>query len=267
MIYEILLHGKGQKLVSIDISNSQPFLSTLLFRSSFYRDDDSDGQKFSLFSFSEEFSFSSPLAFFSSYYNLTYNSNIGTSTFAVPPLMLQKPLQLADQPDVKLFLELVEKGQLYEYLEGAFKKVLGANFADRKAIKAAVFQVLFTDNRFIGQEEAAPKKLFKNIFPNVYKLFAAYKKGDATVLPRLLQNIEAKLILDIIAKRISKERPKAPIYTIHDSLTTTLENLEYFERVMREELEKYIGIEPNLKVEYWDAGELDIEGFEAALVG
>ena len=252
---------KGQKLVSIDISNSQPFLSTLLFRESFYSDDNRSCQKFSLFSFSKElslsFAFINAFSLFFCYNNLTYTTNRANTTSVIPPLMLQKPLQLTEKEDVKLFLSLVEKGQLYEYLEGAFKSVLGTNFTDRKSIKAAVFQVLFTDNRFIGQKEAAPKKLFKKIFPNVYKLFAAYKKGDATVLPKLLQMIEARLILDVLAKRISKERPNAPIFTIHDSVTTTVENVDFVKMVMREELERVIGITPNLKVERWEFEELD----------
>ena len=252
---------KGQKLVSIDISNSQPFLSTLLFRESFYNDDSRDCQKFTLSSFSGElslsFGFGFPFSSFSCYHNLTYSADIANTTLVFPPLMLQKPPQLTEQEDVKLFLELVEKGQLYEYLKGAFGSVLGTTYTDKKRVKAAVFQVLFTDNRFLGQEEAAPKKLFKKIFPNVYKLFAAYKKGDATVLPRLLQKIEARIILDVVAKRISRERPKAPIFTIHDSITTTVENVDFVKMVMRDELERVIGIIPNLKVERWEFEELD----------
>ncbi|PJB57380.1 MAG: hypothetical protein CO098_11835, partial [Bacteroidetes bacterium CG_4_9_14_3_um_filter_41_19] len=259
---------KGQPLVSVDISNSQPFLSTLLFKPSFYSTGKGVGEKMTLFSFSGGFSFSFSS---SSSYSGSSSSFSSGSSGSRPPLMLQKPLYHTEKEDVKLFIDLVKKGQLYDYLSLAFKRELGVELTDRKNIKAAVFQVLFTDNRFIGQLEAAPKRIFRNLFPNVYDLFAAFKKQDSTFLPCLLQKIEARLILDIITKRISKEKPKAPIFTIHDSITTTMDNLDYVKQVMHEELEQHIGIAPNLKVEYWDGEQvmekLNARRIEIGLVG
>ena len=46
-----------------------------------------------------------------------------------------------------------------------FQLQKGLNFVDRKDVKKAVFQVLFTDNRFIAQETAKPKRIFKELFP------------------------------------------------------------------------------------------------------
>ncbi len=249
---------KGQKLVSVDISNSQPYLAVKLFSPSFYdtalKD---DGKNFSVLDFTSpktsiisEISNKLP----SKLPNNTLNSL--TTTNNAPPLMLGKPLQQYDKQDVGLFIDLVAKGQLYEHLEAAFKAELGLTLTSRKNIKAAVFQVLFTDNRFIGQKEAAPKRIFKKLFPTVYLIFSLYKKQDATILPRLLQQIEARLILDIITKRIAHEKPHIPIFTIHDSITTTNDNLEYVKKIMKEELTLHIGIRPNLKVEYWTTEQL-----------
>ena len=253
---------KGQKLVSVDITNSQPYLSSILFRPSFYKNYAvGSDENLSLFSFSGGFSFSSAVELFTSSNvlgNLTYVGCSSVAPTAPPPLMLTKPPQLTDQKDVVLFLDLVEKGQFYEYMKEVYSREWGEEYGTRKAVKAAIFLVLFTDNRFIGQEEAKGKRLFKKIFPNVYKLFAAYKKYDSNGLPVLLQRIEARLILDVVAKRIAKEMPKIPIYTIHDSITTTVENLDYVQQVMREELGKYIGIEPKFKVEYWDTSNLNL---------
>ena len=36
------------------------------------------------------------------------------------------------------------------------------------------------------------------------------------------------------------------------SIATTLPNVDYVKGVMTDELTKYIGIPPNLKVEYWE---------------
>jgi len=248
---------KGKKLGAVDITNSQPFLSSVLFQKSFYGNYAvGNDEKLSLFSFSEGFSFSPTIELHN---NITYDSNIATTQLESSSLKLQESPQLAEQPDVKLFLELVENGRFYEHLEEAFKAEWGSELGTRKAVKGAVFLVLFTDNRFLGQDEAKGKRLFKKLFPNVYKLFAAYKKHDPRGLPILLQRIEVKLILDIIAKRIAKEMPRIPTFTIHDSITTTVEHIDYLQRVMKEELKKYIGVEPKFKVEYWDQGQLDWE--------
>tara|TARA_R110002167_G_scaffold88_3_gene602 strand:+ start:113 stop:613 length:501 start_codon:yes stop_codon:yes gene_type:complete len=147
---------------------------------------------------------------------------------------------------------LVVNGQLYDFLEKEFGKNLGVRYGNRQEVKAAVFQVLFTDNRFIGQKEAAPKKMFQGLFADVYDVFAKIKRQDSTLLPRLLQSIESYLIIDVIAKRISLEYPDAPIFTIHDSITTTEEYVERVTKIMQEELVRAIGYAPVLQTERWD---------------
>jgi hypothetical protein len=82
-------------------------------------------------------------------------------------------------------------------------------------------------------------------------MFALIKKDDKTLLPCLLQRMESHLVLQKIAKRISRERPELPIFTIHDSVATTIGNEEYVRRVMEEELLAAIGFSPSLKVEPW----------------
>ena len=118
-------------------------------------------------------------------------------------------------------------------------------------MKTAVFQVLFTDNRFLGQEDAKPKKLFKQMFPYVYEVFRFVKSKDKSLLPRLLQSIESYLMLNVIAKRISVVYPDAPIFTIHDSISTTEEYVDVVEAIMKEELSKAIGHAPKLAREEW----------------
>ncbi|MGB0777545.1 MAG: hypothetical protein ACPGR7_05905 [Flavobacteriaceae bacterium] len=58
------------------------------------------------------------------------------------------------------YINLVVSGTLYEFLEHRFGVELGETFVNRKEVKTAVFQVLFTDNRFLGQEDAKNKLWF-----------------------------------------------------------------------------------------------------------
>jgi hypothetical protein len=158
--------------------------------------------------------------------------------------------------DLQRYKTLVEQGLFYEYLLEEIGKELGIGYSDRKKVKAAVFQVLFTDNRFLGQKEAKPKKVFKSLFPSVYELFALIKKSDKTNLPRLLQRLESYLMLLVITKRIARERPKLPVFTIHDSIVTTEGNADYVKQVMQHEMQMAIGIVPTLSVEYWSPANL-----------
>jgi len=77
------------------------------------------------------------------------------------------------------------------------------------------------------------------------------KKKDKADLAKLLQRIEAHLILDVICKRIAKEKPNLTIFTIHDSIITIKGNESYVSSVIRDELTKKVGLTPTLKIEYW----------------
>ena len=148
------------------------------------------------------------------------------------------------------YIENVLKGGFYETLQEAFKEQLGYTIKDRKEVKSAVFQVLFTPNRFYGQKQAAPKRLFAQIYPEVYAVLKAIKKEDATLLPRLLQQIESHVILKVVAKRMQKLHPKVPIFTIHDSIVTTASNQLLVEQVMRDAFTTTVGFSPTLATEF-----------------
>lgn len=160
--------------------------------------------------------------------------------------------------DIQEYIKLAVGGRFYEELEQKYRDDLGITFSLRKDIKATVFQVLFTANNYFGCEKAKPKKLFAELFPEVYKILSDIKRTDKTVLPRLLQSIESYLIVDVICKRISQELPNAPIFTIHDSITTTEEYIEDVRKIMEVEFEKKIGKAPMINYEEWDANKMEV---------
>jgi hypothetical protein len=177
--------------------------------------------------------------------------------------MLAKLHQTLDTADVQQFIKVVSEGQLYEYMEEQIQ-VNNASVSmaikeyTRKEIKTIMFTVFFTDNRYIGQKRATPKRIFKHIFPNVYQVLSMVKKKESKMLALMLQKLESMVVLDRIAKRISKECPKLPIYTIHDSITTTVANEEYVQNVIMEEIQNAIGIIPSLSIEYWTPDAINI---------
>ena len=243
----------GQKLIAVDIKNSQPYLSTLLLTNTFWAIEKNEAR----INLPQSLSFYKPnLSLSSNNKRVLTISNIEISRKDSYIMIGEIPQFLIDK-EFNAYIKLVVNGQLYEFLQSNFQLQTGLNFVDRKEVKKAVFQVLFTDNRYIGQVSAKPKRIFKELFPEVYKVFSAIKREDKTLLPRLLQSIESCLMVNIIAKRISIEYPNAPIFTIHDSITTTAEYIDDVERIMTEELTKAIGYAPTLDRQYWDTANMD----------
>lgn len=74
-----------------------------------------------------------------------------------------------------------------------------------------------------------------------------------------MQRIESEIILNRVAKRIEIERPDLPLFTIHDSVVTSVGNELYIQFVMKEEMENAIGLSPNMKIEYWKPENIDLQ--------
>jgi hypothetical protein len=174
------------------------------------------------------------------------------STLLDSIIMFSKSIQNTDNQDVSEYISSVVGGVFYESLASTLKELLNFEFENRKQIKDLVFQVLFTDNRYFGQESAKPKKLFASVYPTVYELFKLIKRKDKSVLPRLLQSIESWLILDKISTSISKDFPGIPIFTIHDSIVTISGHEAYVKSKMEEIILKYIGYKPELDITLYD---------------
>lgn len=106
---------------------------------------------------------------------------------------------------------------------------------------------------FFGKSNAykydPPARLFRMEFPHVEKLFTIIKRKNNNKLAILLQRIEAHVILDHVADRISKELPNVPFLTIHDSilpfrLSIITSYNEKVKEIMVETIEKITGIKP-----------------------
>ncbi len=147
------------------------------------------------------------------------------------------------------YVDLVKNGLLYEFMLQEIEARFDVKFKNRNEVKETMFLVLYSNNRFLGQEEAKYKKVFKELFQREYELFSVIKKKKHRDLAVILQQLESHFILDIILRRIALERPDVIVYTIHDSIVTTSNNVDYVAEIMREELEKGIGYPPTLNYE------------------
>lgn len=244
----------GKELVSIDVSNSQPYLSCLLFDIRFWQRDSNI-----------------PLTLYSLYTEIQN---------AIPDTVIDKVkdfLVKADNTVFSQYKEIVSRGKMYETIADQCNRELHETYS-RKDAKILMFYLLFSSNQ--GQSNDITTRKMKTIFakelyPEVAKLFKIIKHNFRGLgvekqhnrLACLLQSIESEIILNRCCKRIWEEgNQQIPVFTIHDSIATTAGNENFVKNIMEEELHKAIGIKPTLKLEKWNIEEVEYKDILAQII-
>lgn len=233
--YRNFLRYDGQELTAIDISNSQPFLLTILLRLEFW-DRDSDA-----------------------YINIGHLPENIQEVFT-PKLLHEIKKYLADTPEEKFvnYIREASEGHLYEFMQ----KKINKPDIDRSRVKTMTLITFFSDNRYLNQpaEDAALKRQFRRLFPEIYKLIALGKRGRKNRFACLMQSVESEIILHRCCRRIWGEgEHKVPVFTIHDSIATTSGNVDFVKRIMDEELTMAAGVHPSFKIELWSESNLEVQ--------
>jgi hypothetical protein len=141
-------------------------------------------------------------------------------------------------PDERVFLELCQKGLLYEHL----MECSGA--ASRDDVKEQLFGILYGR---IGMPSPL-LKVMNGEFRHVMQVVRAAKQVDYRRLPRLMQRLESSIIINGVAQRVMVELPQAPLFTIHDSILTTEEFCLPIVAIMRQQFAR-IGVSPTVHVD------------------
>lgn len=226
---------KGEELVNIDISNSQPYLINGLLRPEFWSP--SEDEEFNIKLFKSK-----------SFYD---ENNVNLIKY----IMLHVPEESIDTTELENFQEITSSGNLYHYLYEQMKELPEMEALSYKELKQAILAMLYSENVSHYGHIGIAKKVFTSNFPTIYKLLCQIKSRHKECLPILLQRMESHLIIDKIAVRINKEHPTVPIFTVHDSIATTKSNVKLVQQIMTEEMEKTIGISAKLKEEPWNCWE------------
>jgi hypothetical protein len=203
----------GRPFIEMDITNSQPYFAGALFNPS-----------------------PEILAIIEDY--------LPSSAF-----MFVKPLLTIDRQDVKLYRSLVSTGKFYEYMAEQFREHGLENHTDRKALKAQIFEVFF--GKVYAEKWNDAVRLFKQLFPTVYKVFTRIKKKKHNRLAILLQRIESYTMLERVVKGIEKKHPDLNILTKHDSILPVWllvpeksEVLESVRNIMVDTITEVTGLKP-----------------------
>lgn len=153
--------------------------------------------------------------------------------------------------EVERYRKMVVGGRFYEDFSSLVRDGSGKVFT-KAELKPMMFTVLFTDNRFIAQDAALPKRLFKEMFPHIYDVLCCIKKMDPSFLPILLQRIESYVMYYRICPAVANAHPNLPIIPIHDSIATIQGYESAVESIMARELAACLGVTPHFKTEHWE---------------
>ncbi|MFC2121110.1 hypothetical protein ACFLTI_05900 [Bacteroidota bacterium] len=277
------LSYNGLGLVSIDISNSQPFLLGLLMNPEYYKKENADKSFFNYWNLDPEIikplepirieEKSSTLGTIeqSNLIRVETNDEYGIEEYMerrnkrknrerlrprgrerdrLSIYMLEEYPHLKDNEDVNLFKKLTQLGNLYEYLIEQFNAIEPKKLYSRDEMKKKMLLILFSKD---GDEwyDKIIKPKFKKIFPTVYKVIKQLKRTDYKNISHLLTNVESKLIIDTICKEFAKKHYRTPIFTIHDSIATTEPNIDMLKEFFTSKCKEILGVVPQIKIEKW----------------
>lgn len=217
----------GKKLTAVDISCSQPTLSLVLLDPRFY--EDGKGKFTSL-------------------------HKINPALAKTLPIEKIRREVIAAQDHFEAYRKAVNS-DLYEYMKKNLPALDTGVPYDRQKLKELTFLVLYSDNRFIWQDEAALKRQFKELFPEVYKIFSMFKSKDSTALAVLLQRLETELVLNRAAKKFSKAHPGCPLFSVHDALAVESSCVDACSEILKHEALNFCGLDLKLKKEAWNKSE------------
>lgn len=233
---------QGKKLYSIDISNSQPFLSLVLFNPDFWYGENHSSSLLNIDTINLK-----------DYFKCDVIHNY---------LVSQKNIDIAN------FQDMVLNDKLYDYLIPQFGlSELPASEA-RKKVKKVIYKICFGNyEKKYNNLNSGCNKIFIETFPDVFNLFGKIKSWKSqngpikllpfketeshAMLPLILQRIEAFLMIDVVVKELLNTYPAMPIYTLHDSIVSTEQYLPIIKDTIEKRILEYTGFKPHLKMEAW----------------
>ena len=234
----------GKPLVSIDIKNSQPYFAVLLGLL-LDRIDKGELENNEVIE--------------------VYRCNMSQS---LPQPLYSKGLQ----SELRTLFDWVQRGEFYENLIdildlesyriddlGLYKRQFYNKHctckkfeyfdSDRDLVKRLTMFFLYKSNH---AQNDVDYLCFKEAFPEFCNFIEVLKENDPKLFPKLLQHIEAKCVLDYTCKRIAEEHPDMPLWTIHDSILTTVDYEEELKALASKHITSFCnGYSPQLSMEYW----------------
>lgn len=149
--------------------------------------------------------------------------------------------------DVQTYLTLVQEGRLYDHL--AENSTLS-----RRQFKEKLFCDVFYGQNYINSKLT---RAFKKLFPTVYSHIRNYKKSNYRRLAWLMQKTESDYMINGVCRRLMLDYPEITFLTIHDSILTSPDHAGTVKTVMLEEFVK-LGMRPTIRVESYEDEDVNL---------
>jgi len=218
------LRYDGQDLVAIDVKNSQPFHFCYLFNPSFWAAQQTKCSLRALLpKLYDEFSHTGQLQDIRSFIK-----------------------EAAQEDDVKQFLLQTEDGSFYDKLVEMYC-IRFKRLSSREGAKKEFLAYLNFDISKKNRPYYSPYREIEKGFRNVIALMEKIKLNDHVDMSRILQSLEAKMILRYVGRAFSKKYPDVPIFTVHDNIITLKDKQEELQTILYEQYAAILKMKPTIK--------------------
>lgn len=158
------------------------------------------------------------------------------------PFFLSKILkkEIADNVGIDLFVDLVNKGLLYDYIIDKFPIYFNnekTHDNKRNKSKKLVYKILFGFNGIHSEQN----KIFESLFPVVYDFIIEKKKskGDYRYFSYKLMRMESNFIFGTVIPKIYSQIKDIKLFTVHDSISYPAKYKDKVERIFYYYLKNY----------------------------
>lgn len=235
-------------MVMVDISNCQPYEILRLLDEPFYSKDKEDKKGGDLITVGRIFIPLKPL-------KSNKKRKKKLTVFELIKKITDKNLD-----NLEHYKELVLAGGFYEFIgEKLIKKFPNAYFKaatpegyDRGEIKELFLKIIHKkrEKTKAGRDKRnLYERHLRKFFPSIFKILDVVNDKRHNQLAQILMRMESRIVIDKITKRITKEKPEMPMFTIHDCLICPEEYQYYVTHIMVDELKKAIGHRTAIKIE------------------
>ncbi|WP_282044391.1 hypothetical protein [Winogradskyella flava] len=183
-------------------------------------------------------------------------------------LMIYKSLETVDNKEIQEFENITLSGSIYNYfiplfiqkydieqLTQLYKRIddepyNGEAHQQRKLVKKRLLGMFFAqaDNYPVEQS------IFGSKFPTLLKGINDFKNENGyKMFSHALFQLEAYLMIDLSALEFKKAfSKKAPIFTLHDCLITTVGHEKELALIMRTVFNQSLGVAPDMTIKVWN---------------
>jgi hypothetical protein len=237
---------KGKNLVNIDVRNSQPLLSTAILKKEFWTREHSG---LNIYKFPSALNLLSESPIPSKVvksFSLDHLEELDVVFRKAESVIMLVTFLLEKHSDS--FSEWIFAAESGKFYESIFKKIHPGEPFRKDEVKVAMLKFFFSENKHTSKD----KKLIMDAFPEVTKVFERLKQKNHVTLSHILQRLESTIMIEFVSRRIASDKPDLPFFTIHDSIATFQEEVEYVKRVIEEEFNSLLGIKVEVGIERWE---------------